>query len=88
MGKRDRCLWRVVVVGSLGCGERCLDVAARRQRPRLGQAEPLLEPSRNRPTRSCPGHELRGCFGVAFGQAITRRYQAGERPDPLVRAQP
>jgi hypothetical protein len=44
--ERDRRFRRVAVVGPLGCSKRCLDVADRRQRPRLGQVKPLFKPCR------------------------------------------
>ena len=51
--------------------------------PGLVQAQLVVKPRRNRPARSCPGHELRGRFGYPSARALRAAARKATAPISL-----
>ena len=84
LGEADGCLQRSA--SPFGCGQRGLGIAGRRECPRLGQAQLLVQPGRNGPPGPSPGDDLHGHRGASLGQCAARGDQVGRRAGQLVRA--
>ena len=69
-------------------GGRRLGIARCRQRPRLEDRQPGLEPGGRQPALACAAEHIHRGRGSSLSQSPLRRDRTGERTDQLVRAAP